>query len=238
MSSLHLVFDDSLHSQTQAQEATIEFPARKETLALVNPEIPLPDSCFLTPNAVKSLVEQQVQVFVQHGFGNHNPYSDADYAEAGVEFAGLYADLAMLGRTLLKYDAFTFDQLALSKPRQTLVSVLSPEEVSREYVEAVNERKATMLCLDLLADLQGIPSVERIRKETLSDAGFQIALSNYLLPIVETLAHSPKLSMALRRCPEILPCVLCHDGALCNSEVAGRLHMPCSDGLAPDSNLN
>ena len=78
MSSEYIILHDSPHTETQAWEAAIETPTRKRTLALAKSESAFPDSGFLTPNAVKSLVEQQLQIYVQYGFGNHNPFSDAD----------------------------------------------------------------------------------------------------------------------------------------------------------------
>jgi hypothetical protein len=59
MSSEYIILHDSPHTETQAWEAAIETPTRKRTLALAKPESTFPDSGFLTPNAVKSLVEQQ-----------------------------------------------------------------------------------------------------------------------------------------------------------------------------------
>ena len=135
MSSEYIILHDSPHTETQAWEAAIETPTRKRTLALAKPESTFPDSGFLTPNAVKSLVEQQLQIYVQYGFGNHNPFSDADYADAGAEFTRHYADLSMLSNIVLKFDAFTLDQIALAKEKQTLFSMLSPEMFTPEYVE-------------------------------------------------------------------------------------------------------
>ncbi len=238
MSSEYIILQDTPHVETQTWEATVEAPTRKLTLALAKPDSAHPDSCFLTPNAVRTLIDQGVQMFVQYGFGNHNPYSDTDYADAGAEFVGPYADLAILSHIVHKYDPFTFDQLGLSKERQTLVSILSPKELTQEYIKAVNKKKITMLCLDLLVDDNGNADIERIRHETLSEAGFQIALSNYLLPIVETIVHSPTLSFALQKCPSLQKSVLCYDGILCQPQIAEKLHLPCRNLSSTDCQLN
>ncbi|MBP5677043.1 MAG: hypothetical protein J6W88_00945, partial [Bacteroidales bacterium] len=160
MSSEYIILQDTPHVETQAWEAAVETPTRKLTLALAKPETAHPDSGFLTPNAVRTLTDQQVKVFAQFGLANHNPFSDTDYADAGAEFTHHYADLALLSNLILKFDAFTLDQIALSKENQILFSILSPENLSPEYLEAVNEKKISMICLDLLKDDSGIPVID------------------------------------------------------------------------------
>lgn len=238
MSAEYIILHDSPHTETQTWEAAVETPVRKLSLALAKPETAHPDSGFLTPTSVRNLIDQQVNVFIQYGFGNHNPFSDSDYADTGAEFTTPYADLAMLSHLILKFDAFTFDQIALSKEKQILFSILSPDNMTQEYLEAVNEKKITMICLDLLKNEQGVSIMEQIRKETLSDAGFQIALSNFLFPITETLVHAPSIPYALQRAPELMQCVLCHAGTLCHQQTAETLRLPWRDILSLCWDLN
>ena len=238
MSSEYIILQDTPHVETQAWEATVETPTRKLTLALAKPETAHPDSGFLTPNAVRTFTDQSVKVFAQFGFANHNPFSDADYADAGAEFTHHYADLAMLSNLVLKFDAFTLDQIALSKENQILFSVLSPENLSPKYLEQVNEKKITMICLDLLRNDDSIPVIDKIRKETLSAAGFQIALSNFMLPLVDTLVHAPSIAYALQHEPELMPAVFCHSGSLCHQPTAEQLHLPWRDIVSLCWNLN
>ena len=238
MSSEYIILQDTPHVETQTWEAAVETPTRTLTLALAKPESAHPDSEFLTPNAVRTLSDQQIKVFAQFGFANHNPFSDADYADVGAEFTHHYADLAMLSHLVLKFDAFTFDQIALSKEGHILFSVLPPTELSPEYINAINEKKITMICLGLLQDENGIPVTDKIRKETLSEAGFQIALSNFLLPLVDTLIHAPSIAYALQRAPELLQTVFCHAGTLCHQPTAENLHLPWRDILSLCWDLN
>ena len=238
MSSEYIILQDTPHVETQAWEAAVEAPTRKLTLALAKPEAAHPDSGFLSPNAVRTIIDQQVKVFAQFGLANHNPFSDADYADAGAEFTHHYADLALLSNLILKFDAFSFDQIALSKENQILFSVLSPENLSPEYLEAVNEKKITMICLDLLQNDDRIPVIDKIRKETLSEAGFQIALSNFVFPFVDTLVHAPSIAYALQRAPELMSAYLCHAGTLCHQSTADRLHLPWRDIISLCWNLN
>ena len=238
MSSEYIILHDSPHTQTMAWEEPTEAPVRKLALALAKPESTTPDSSFLTPNAVKSLIDQQIQVFIQYGFANHNPFSDTDYADMGVEFAVQYLDLATASRVVLKFDAFTTDQLALAHEQQVLCSILPPADISAEYMEAANARHVTLVCLGNILHPDGLPAMEAIRKVTLSDAGFQIALSNFVLPVVETLVHSPTLSYALQRNPALSQGVLCHAGSICDKTVAERLHLPWKDVLSLCWDLN
>ena len=238
MSSEYIILQDTPHVETQAWEAAVEAPTRKLTLALAKSETAHPDSGFLTPNAVRNFTDQQVKVFAQFGFGNHNPFSDADYADAGAEFTHHYADLSMLSNLIFKFDAFTPDQIALSKENQILVSILPPAELSQAYIEAVNEKKITLLCLDFLRDDNGCSVTENIRKATLSEAGFQIALSNFVFPLADTLVHAPSIPYALQRAPELMSSVLCHAGTLCHQPTADLLHLPWRDVVSLCWDLN
>ena len=238
MSSEYIILQDTPHVETQTWESAVEAPTRKLTLALAKPEASHPDSGFLTPNAVRTFNDQQVKVFAQFGFANHNPFSDADYADAGAEFTHHYADLAMFSHFILKFDAFTFDQIALSKESQIIFSVLPPTELSPEYIEAINDKKITMICMALMQDDNGVPVIDKIRRETLSEAGFQIALSNFLLPLTDTLVHAPSIAYALQRAPELMPTVFCYGGSLCHQQTAELLHLPWRDILSLCWNLN
>jgi hypothetical protein len=238
MSSEYIILQDIPHAETQEWAAAVETPTRKLTLSLAKPETSYPDSGFLTPSAVSNFTDQQVKVFVQFGFGNHNPFSDTEYADAGAEFSHHYADLTMLSNLIFKFDAFTADQIALSKESQILVSILPPTEISQAYIEAVNEKKITLLCLDLLRDDNGCSVTENIRKATLSEAGFQIALSNFVFPLADTIIHAPSIPYALQRAPELMSSVLCHAGTLCHQPTAERLQLPWRDIISLCWDLN
>jgi alanine dehydrogenase len=233
----YIILHDMPHADTQTWEAAVDTMVRKLSLSLAKPETAHPESGFLTPIAVRNLIDQQVQVFIQHGFGNHNPFADSDYADAGAEFTAQYADLAMLSHVVLKFDAFTFDQIALCKENQILFSVLSPENITEEYIQALNEKKITLFCLDLFHN-DGGSVMEQLRKESLSDAGFEITLSNFLFPLVETLVHAPSIPYALQRAPELMQGILCHAGTLCHQQTAETLHLPWQDILSLCWNLN
>ena len=238
MSAEYIILHDTPHAETQTWEAAVETPTRKLSLALAKPEIAHPDSGFFTPNAIQSFIDQGLKVVIQHGFANHNPFSDADYADTGAEYTQHYADLTMLSQLVLKFDAFTFDQLALSKENQVLFSILPPDNLDQEYINTVNDKKITMICMDYLKDAEGLPMLEKIRKETLSEAGIQISLSNCLFPLVESLIHAPSIAYALQRAPELMPAVFCHAGSLCHQQTAERLHLPWRDVLSLCWNLN
>ena len=85
---------------------------------------------------------------------------------------------------------------------------------------------------------EGIPVIDKIRKETLSEAGFQIALSNFLFPLIDTLVHAPSIAYALQRAPELMSAILCHDGTLCHQPTAEQLHLPWRDIVSLCWNLN
>lgn len=238
MSSEYIILQDIPHVETQEWAAAVETPTRKLTLSLAKPETAHPDSGFLTPNAIRNFTQQQVKVFAQFGFGNHNPFSDTEYADAGAEFSHHYTDLSVLSNLIFKFDAFTAEQISFSKESQILVSILPPAGLSQAYIEAVNKKKISLLCLDLLRDDNGCSVTENIRKATLSEAGFQIALSNFVFPLADTLLHAPSIPYALQRAPELMSSVFCHAGTLCHKPTAEHLRLPWRDIVSLCWDLN
>ena len=70
----------------QEQRAVVSEIAPPMTVAFLVDEEPMGDFAWLTPNAVKTLVDNQVRVYMQRGFSRHSLYSDMDYADVGAEF--------------------------------------------------------------------------------------------------------------------------------------------------------
>lgn len=192
----------------------------------------------LTPSAVKTLTDQGVKVFVEFGFAAGSPYADAEYAEAGAEFVEKFADLAILGKVIVKYNGFTMEQVMTIPKDKVVFTVMRPENLSVGYVDALNSRNITSFSAELIKGERGEAVLGKIGEESLSPIGHCVALSSFLLPLVETLLFTPTIAYAIQRNPLITQGVYTHLGWLCSREIADELGIRWRDLLSLCWDLN
>lgn len=213
----------------QAQPETLEIPVRDASIALLKDEHPIGSFVMMTPDAVHALVEKNIHVFMQHGFSVQSEFSDLDYANAGVEFEDDFFMLSRMTKVLVKFTPFTDEQIELLKDEQIIFSTQFPSEISVEQIEKLNAKKVTALAMNLIREEQGMYMTDKILSETWSAQGVNIALSAFLLPLLEALATTPRVKFLLQRTPALMQSAYCFNGCLCNKEIAELLGQPCND---------
>lgn len=228
MSTTGLILEDAF-PDVQVEPDTIEMPILESSIALLKDEQPIGSFVMITPEAVHTLVERNVHVFMQHGFADHTQYTDMDYANAGVEFVDDFFMLSRMSRTLVKFTPFTDEQIALMKNEQVIFSTQFPSQISAEQIQKLNERKVIALAMNLIKEERGMYMTDKILSETWSAAGVNIALSAFLLPLFEELAEEPRIKFLLQRNPLLMQSAYCYNGFLCNKEIAELLKLPWKD---------
>jgi alanine dehydrogenase len=228
MHNLDILYNDTILA-TQEQPVQVDAPVRELSVGFVKDENPMGEFVIMTPAAVQSLVDDDIHVCMQHGFSAGSAYSDADYADVGVEFVDDFYLLASMARVLVKFQPFTADQVALMKEDQILFSTQDVALMSREYIEAVNAKRIAALAMNFIEDRKGGSITDRILTETLSVTGMNIALSNFLLPLVTELAANTRLRFALQKRPVLMESVYCYAGQVCHKELADLLGFPYRD---------
>lgn len=219
----------SAEPETQEQQATMELPLADNSLALLKDEHPIGSFVMLTPDAVHTLVEKNIHVFMQHGFSEQSQFSDMDYANAGVEFVDDFFILSRMTRVLVKFTPFTDEQIEMLRDEQVVFSTQFPSEISVGQIEKLNEKKVTALAMNLIREGQGMYMTDKILSETWSAQSVNIALSAFLLPLLESLATMPRIKFLLQRNPALMQSCYCFNGYLCNKEIAELLGQPCND---------
>lgn len=214
---------------TQEQAVLMDAPVMEGSIAILKDELPIGSFVMLTPDAVHSLVEHHVQVFMQRGFASQSQFTDMEYADAGAEFADDFFTLSSMSKVLVKFTPFTDDQIALLKDGHVIFSTQFPSQLNVLQIEKLNSKKITALAMNLIKDAEGMYVTDKILSETWSATAVNIALSGFLLPLVEALAVEPKIKFLLQKNPALMQSAYCYNGYLCNKEIAELLGQSCND---------
>ncbi len=228
MSTTGLIMEDA-SPVTQEQAVLMDAPVMEGSIAILKDELPIGSFVMLTPDAVHSLVEHHVQVFMQRGFASQSQFTDMEYADAGAEFADDFFTLSSMAKVLVKFTPFTEDQIALLKDGHVIFSTQFPSQLNVLQIEKLNSKKITALAMNLIKDAEGMYVTDKILSETWSATAVNIALSGFLLPLVEALAVEPKIKFLLQKNPALMQSAYCYNGYLCNKEIAELLGQSCND---------
>ncbi|MBP5205801.1 MAG: hypothetical protein J6Z44_03310 [Bacteroidales bacterium] len=228
MGTTGMIWDDA-SPVTLEKPAAVEIAHHGVSVALIADDMPLGDFAWITPNAVRTLVENHVKVYMQRGFAEHSPYSDMDYADVGAEFEDEFVRLAAMSPLLVKFMPFTEEQIGQMREGQIILSTQQAAQMSLPQAEMLLRKKISALAMNLIRDAQGLSVTDRILSETLTPVGLGIALSNFVLPMILNILFSPRFRFALQRTPALMQSVYCYDGHLCNAEMAELLGLPWKD---------
>lgn len=131
----------------------------------------------LTPEAVAMLVERGFMVVMEAGAAATINYTDAQYADAGVEIGSrreaFGAEVVIYLAGLSRHDA------GMMRPGAMLLTFLRPVASDPAAVEALLHRKVLSLALDLVTDAKGNTPFADILAEI--DGRASIALASSLL---------------------------------------------------------
>lgn len=193
---------------------------------------------LLTPNSAKTMVDNGVRVFMQHGFAEDSPFSDMDYADAGVEFVDDFYQLAQMVRTLVKYKPFTQEQIELCRQDQILISTQDFNKVALPFVQQMAAKKISAISLNLLKDRDGCLVLGKFLDEKMPPLVLSASLSNFLSPMLMAFVCSPRLRFALQRISPLMNATYCFEGHVCNLELANLLQVPFKDIVSLCWDLN
>jgi len=226
--NLDLLYDDTLLA-TQEQPVQVQTSTQELSVGFVKDEVPVGEFVMMTPAAVQALVDDDIHVMMQHGFSEGSAYTDADYADVGVEFVDDFYLLASMARVLVKFMPFTLEQISLMKEEQIIFSTQDVAVMDKTYTQSLIDKKITALAMNFIKDSKGNRILDRVLTETLSVTALNIALSNFLLPLVAELAGNSRLRFALQKRPVLMDSVYCYGGEVCHKEIADLLGFPYRD---------
>ena len=228
MLNLDPLYDDTILA-TQEQTVQVQTPTQELSVGFVKDEVAVGEFVIMTPAAVQALVDDDIHVMMQHGFSEGSAYTDADYADVGVEFVDDFYLLASMARVLVKFMPFTQEQISLMRKEQIIFSTQDAAVLDKPYIQSLVDKKIAALAMNFIQDAKDNRIVDRILTETLSVTALNIALSNFLLPLVAELAGNSRLRFALQKRPSLMEAVYCYGGEVCHKEIAEMMGFPYRD---------
>ncbi len=224
--------------KTQEQTFLLDLCEKQTSIGLVKGDRPIPDVLLCSPEVVQKLTEQEIKVFIQRGYASHTHLTDMDYANAGAEIIENFTDLAASTQILLKFSPYTNEELQHIQDNQILVSRIVMPELTRQYLDALKEKSAYAIAINLITDRDNWSMLDNILMSSANVDTMNKRLDLFILPLLEALVSSKNIRAVVQTNPALLQSVYCFKGILCNKEIADRLDMMWKDILSLCLDLN
>ncbi|WP_345371211.1 alanine dehydrogenase [Algivirga pacifica] len=148
--------------QYHPQEMMVKSPNRgKDPIAIGLPKESCSDEkrIMLRPEAVAILVNNGYDVLLESGAGLPANLTDKEYSDAGAKV--VYSPEDAFGTDIiLRVSPPSLEEIKHIKRQKTVISALYTKELSKEYIQAVTQRKLVCLAFELLEDkVGGLPVV-------------------------------------------------------------------------------
>jgi len=128
----------------------------------------------LRPEAVRQLVNNGHEVWVESGAGKGAKHSDRDYSESGAKI--VYSPHEVFSADIIiKIEPPTCEQINMMKTRSAIISALQLAKLSPEILKTINQKRITALAFELLEDRSGALPFVRAMSEIAGNAVVSIA---------------------------------------------------------------
>ncbi len=128
----------------------------------------------LVPAAVKMLVGNGHQVFVQRNAGTAACFTNQEYSEAGAQIVDT-AEEVFRSEIVLKVAPPTMDEISMMPGRQSLLSALHLAGCSKEYLRALINKRTTAIAFEYIKDKSKASPVVKSISEIAGTASIHIA---------------------------------------------------------------
>ncbi|MBK8806852.1 MAG: alanine dehydrogenase [Bacteroidales bacterium] len=157
--------EEKLELQTEKKRLTIGLPSETDENE---------SRIALTPQAVEILVKNKYTIIVESGAGKRANYTDMMYSEAGAIITETKAE-AYQCDILLKVAPFNPDEIALVKPRQTIISSFIVNEQGEESIKGLIQKKVNAVGFEYMKELNGNYPVVRSLCEIAGNISIMVA---------------------------------------------------------------
>jgi alanine dehydrogenase len=137
----------------------------------------------ITPEAVGLLTINGIQVIMESGAGLNAKFTDQDYSDAGAKVSYSRKEV-FASEVVLKVDPPTIEEINFMSQGSCLISSLQAGRQSKEFFNALNEKKITATAFEYLEDKVGGMPVVRAMSEIAGSTVMLIA-SEYLSSVSE-----------------------------------------------------
>ena len=137
----------------------------------------------LSPEAVRILNQNGIEVMVEAQAGERAKFSDRQFSDAGAKIVYSHKEV-FAADVVIKVNAPTEEEIADMSVGACLISALQLEKQEASYIQALNAKKITALAFEYLEDKVGGMPVVRAMSEIAGSTVMQIA-SEYLSSVNE-----------------------------------------------------
>ncbi|MEM6522761.1 MAG: alanine dehydrogenase [Bacteroidota bacterium] len=128
----------------------------------------------LTPEAVRLLVNNGHDIWVETQAGDGSKFSDKDYSDAGAKI--VYSpEEVYKADVILKIEPPTMEEIDLMKPGQSLISALQIGNQAPDYIKALNKKSIIALAYEFIEDKVGGMPIIRAMSEIAGSTVMSIA---------------------------------------------------------------
>ena len=154
----------------------------------------------LVPEAVKTLVDQGLEVLVQKGAGEESGFTDESYEDAGARLAEAPAQVIGGADIVLKVQPPTEEEIGLITEGASLVSLLKPLDEFK-LIEKLAQRRVTAFSMEFMPRITRAQSMDALSSQS-NLAGYEAVLLAAaalprILPMMVTAAGTLKPSRVL-----------------------------------------
>jgi len=154
--------EEMLETQSQRRKLTVGIPREFDKNE---------SRITLTPQAVETLVNNGYTILVEKDAGIGASFTDIKYTEAGAAIVTNKEEVYQAD-ILLKVAPFSPAEIAMLRPKQTIISSFIIGPGSQEIIKALIDKKVTAIGFEYMVDLNGIYPVVR----SLSEIGGNISI--------------------------------------------------------------
>jgi alanine dehydrogenase len=224
---------DFLHGITpQEQAGNILLSNKCRSVGLLKDTVPLKGYVCLAPCRIATIKKEDIDIWIERSFGAHAGFTDLDYADAGGDILENAISVIRTSHIIMKLESLSLRELSFLKPNQIVVSSLDMMQISREYLTVLKEKNITAFAIDFVEDLDGNSILSDIFYREENKTSVITALSNFLYPILITLATSSNLRSTIQTNPALFQSLYCYQGAVTRRDISEKTGFPRTDFLS------
>jgi alanine dehydrogenase len=174
--SLRPQISSSLETETLPEK--VMDGRRNFTIGLPKENSSLEKRIALTPDSVSVLVKNGLKVMVEKGAGLPSHFTDQAYADAGAEICFLSQEVFSC-QIVLKVNPPKLHEIAYMQPEAALISAMHFTKQTKEYFQALVDKRITAVAYENMEDMVGNLSIIRAMSEIAGSSAVLIA-SEYL----------------------------------------------------------
>lgn len=223
--------------QTKLQSIDLEDQLKTFSVGFIlNDDSSLP--LMISLEQIHYLSENNIQIFVQRGFGKSYGITDLEYAERGAQMIDDMQSIFKVANMIIKYDPFTLQEIENLRPNQVLLSTIHEHAISNEMALIMNIKRTTALGINYIKDKNGHFLLWDIVENTLSNTAKSIAIGVITSSIIMSFTYGRNIRQTIQLNPEFLQSIYCYLGEICNRLIAAHASVPWKDilGLCWDWN--